>query len=169
MRKTKNSYFSNLDTKKITDNRTFWKTIVPLFTNKPSKSENIIINDGDKRISDEKKLWQIFNTFFSNVVQLRYPSNYFNDILFHSLSAIIEHFEKHRVSLISRINEKKFHSLSAIIEHFEKHRSVTNIKNKNFESTFSLKKTTPEEVVKGYPQFKPRMLEGLAKLSNIFI
>ena len=55
------------------------------------------------------------------------------------------------------------------MEHFEKHRSVTNIKNKNFESTFSLKKTTPEEVVKSYPQFKPRMLESLAKLSNIFI
>ena len=42
LRKTKNSYFSNLDTKKITDNKTFLKTVVPLFTNKPSKSENII-------------------------------------------------------------------------------------------------------------------------------
>ena len=44
--------------------------------------------------------------------------------------------------------EEKSHSLSAIIEHFEKHPSVTNIKNKNFESTFSFKKTAPEEVVK---------------------
>ena len=111
LRKTKNSYFSNLDTKKITDNRTFWKTIVPLFTNKPSKSENIIINDGDKRISDEKKLCQIFNTFFSNVVQLRYPSNYFNDILFHSLSAIIEHFEKHP-SVTNIKNKRKEISLT---------------------------------------------------------
>ena len=54
LRKTKDSYFSNFDTKKITNNRTFWKTVVPLFTNKPSKSENII-NEGDKSISDEKK------------------------------------------------------------------------------------------------------------------
>ena len=38
------------------NNRTFWKTVVSLFTNKLSKSENvIIINDSDKSISDEKK------------------------------------------------------------------------------------------------------------------
>ena len=39
--------------------------------------------------------------------------------------------------------EEKFHSLSAIIKNFEKHPSVANIKNKNFESTFSFEKTTP--------------------------
>ena len=54
MRKTKNSYLSNLDTKKITESITFWKKVVPLFTSKPSKSENIIIIEGDKSISHEK-------------------------------------------------------------------------------------------------------------------
>ena len=44
--------------------------------------------------------------------------------------------------------EGKFHSLSAFAEHFENHPSDSNIKNKNFESIFSFKKTTPEEVVK---------------------
>ena len=34
LQKTKNSYFSNLDRKKLTNNRTFWKKVVPLFTNK---------------------------------------------------------------------------------------------------------------------------------------
>ena len=48
------------------DSRTFWKTDVPLFRNKPSKIENII-NEDDKSISDEKKL-SIINTFFSYVV-----------------------------------------------------------------------------------------------------
>ena len=54
LRKTKNSYLSNLDTKKITDSITFWKKVIPLFTSKPSKSENIIIIEGDKSISREK-------------------------------------------------------------------------------------------------------------------
>ena len=45
------------------------------------------------------------------------------------------------------IKEEKFHSVSAIIEHFEKHPRATNIKNKNFESTFSFKKANPEKVV----------------------
>ena len=45
--------------------------------------------------------------------------------------------------------EEKFHSFSAIMKHFEKDQSVTNISNKNFESTFSFKKKKiPEEVVK---------------------
>ena len=49
-------------------------------------------------------------------------------------------------NLSNYFKEEKFDSLSAITEHFEKHPSVTNIKNKNFESTFSFKKTAPEEV-----------------------
>ena len=82
-------------------NRTFWKTAVALFTNKPSKSENFIINEGHKNISDERKLCQIFNTFFFNVVSdsdRSYPSNYFKEEKFHSLSAIIEHFEHSMVN-----------------------------------------------------------------------
>ena len=104
--KTINSYFSGLDTKKITVNITFWKKVVPLFRNKPSKRENVIINEGSKSISGARKLCQIFNTFFSNVafdLNIPNPSNYFKEKKFYSISAIIEHFEKHRVSPISRI------------------------------------------------------------------
>ena len=42
LKNTKRTYFSNLGIKKITDNRTFWKTVAPLFSNKFSKSEKII-------------------------------------------------------------------------------------------------------------------------------
>ena len=38
----KKQYFNNLNTSKVTDNRTFWKTVVPLFTNKPSRGAKII-------------------------------------------------------------------------------------------------------------------------------
>ena len=34
LRTTKKEYFNNLDTKKVTDNRTFWRTVVPIFSNK---------------------------------------------------------------------------------------------------------------------------------------
>ena len=39
LRSTKKSYFNNLDISKINDNRTFWKTIVPLFTKKKLKKQ----------------------------------------------------------------------------------------------------------------------------------
>ena len=38
-RATKKEYFNNVDTKTFTDNRTFWKTDVPLFSNKNSISD----------------------------------------------------------------------------------------------------------------------------------
>ena len=37
LRSTKKSYFNNLDISKINDNRSFWKTIVPLFSKKNLK------------------------------------------------------------------------------------------------------------------------------------
>ena len=55
LRKTKKSYFESLNTKKITDNRTFWKTVVPLFTDKTSRSEKIILTEAEKHISNGKK------------------------------------------------------------------------------------------------------------------
>ena len=45
LRKTKKSYFESLNTKKLMDNRSFGKTVVPLFTNKASRGEKIILNE----------------------------------------------------------------------------------------------------------------------------
>ena len=43
LRTTKKSYYSNLDIKKVTDNKTFWKTIIPLFTKRPLKGEELTL------------------------------------------------------------------------------------------------------------------------------
>ena len=58
MRKTKRSYFEILNTKKIKDNRTFWKPVVPLFSNKASRGEKIILNEASKKTY----LWWSKNT-----------------------------------------------------------------------------------------------------------
>ena len=50
LKNTKRTYFNNLDIRKVTDNRTFWKTVVPLFSNKFSKSEKINLTEGNKTI-----------------------------------------------------------------------------------------------------------------------
>ena len=41
LRTTKKSYYSNLDLKIVTDNKTFWKTLIPLFTKRPLNDEKI--------------------------------------------------------------------------------------------------------------------------------
>ena len=51
---TKKEHFNNLDTKKVIDNKTFWRTVVPTFSNKNSKSDKIILNEEGKTVSDGK-------------------------------------------------------------------------------------------------------------------
>ena len=69
LRKAKTSYFESLNTKNITDNRTFWQTVVPLFTKKASKVEKIIFNKAEKHISDDKKICTILIASFQALSQ----------------------------------------------------------------------------------------------------
>ena len=68
LRTTKKEYFSNLDIKKVTDNKTFWRTVVPNFSNKNSKSEKIILNEEGKTVLYVKELCRTFSTYFANIV-----------------------------------------------------------------------------------------------------
>ena len=68
LRTTKKLYYSNLDIKKITDNKTFWKTIIPLFTKRSLKGEKINLIENGKNISNDTELCYIFNGFLSNII-----------------------------------------------------------------------------------------------------
>ena len=70
LKNTKKSYFENLDSKKITYNRSFWRTVLPLFTQNSSKGENINLVDDSKTISSDEELCETFNQFFFHVVPL---------------------------------------------------------------------------------------------------
>ena len=83
LRTTKTSYFASLNTKKIANNRTFWKTVVPHFINKAWRGEKTSLTEPKKHIFDDKKICKIFNNFFWNVVSdLKIPDycNYFPQI-----------------------------------------------------------------------------------------
>ena len=68
LRKAKRSYFENLDIKNLSDNRKFWGTVKPLFSNKVRSNDNITLNKNDLLIRNEYKIANIFNTFFVNIV-----------------------------------------------------------------------------------------------------
>ena len=68
-RKEKKSFFENLDTKNITDNKKFWKTVKPFLANKISSNRNkITLTQKDEIISCSKDVAEIFNTYFVNAV-----------------------------------------------------------------------------------------------------
>ena len=68
LRTTKRLYISNLDIKKVIDNRSFWKTIYLLFSTKGSKCDKIILNENDKFVSNDDKQCQIVGGYFSNII-----------------------------------------------------------------------------------------------------
>ena len=68
LKTTKKQCFKNLNTSKKTDNRTFWKSVVPLAINKPSRGANIILKEDNKNIKNDSELCEVFKTYFSNIV-----------------------------------------------------------------------------------------------------
>ena len=62
LRKRKCEYYSNLDTKQITDNKTFWNTVKPLFSNKMKTSHEITLINENNISSKHSEVAEIFNT-----------------------------------------------------------------------------------------------------------
>ena len=52
---------------KIVDNKTFWKTIKPYFTDKCINNDNITLVENEETISENKEISETLNKFFSEV------------------------------------------------------------------------------------------------------
>ena len=51
IRKTKRDYYSNLNHKQLTDNKNFWKTVKPFFTDKGVNNEKITLTENGETLS----------------------------------------------------------------------------------------------------------------------
>ena len=90
IRQEKKNFFNNISTRDITDNKTFWKTVKPLFTDKiQTKSKITLIEKkvvsgvgqeqivSEKVISEDQAVAEVFNKFFINIVpNLKIPTNH---------------------------------------------------------------------------------------------
>ena len=52
--KSKKQYFCNIDVKNVTDNKTFWKTMRPKFSNKCKTANTIILVEDEKNLTGRK-------------------------------------------------------------------------------------------------------------------
>ena len=69
LRKTKKDYFSNVNAKLVSDNKSSWRTIKPYFSDKGNFSNKIMISEKDYIVSDDRILSEIFNTHFINITK----------------------------------------------------------------------------------------------------
>ena len=69
LRKTKTEYFQKLNVKDLSDNRKFWKTIKPFFSNKGLNSNKLMLKENNRLITDEKELATVMNTLIVNITE----------------------------------------------------------------------------------------------------
>ena len=120
----KKNFFSNINTSDITDNKTFWKTVKPFFTDKiKTKSKitliekKIVSQEGqeeivsEKIITEDQAVAEVFNKFFINIVpnlKISTDHGYDNDFIAtdDQVANAVNKFRNHS-SIIMIKNKKK--------------------------------------------------------------
>ena len=99
LKKEKKKYFSSLNIGNISNNKKFWKTVKPFFSEKQLINKKIVLIEKDEIISNDKKVAEIMNTFFSNIVTLLdikdFNSDYRYDESIDEISNIMNKFKTH--------------------------------------------------------------------------
>ena len=79
LRKIKKRYYENLNKKFVVDNKLFWKTVKPLLTDKVAGKNKIRLIENNELVKTDLETAEVFNNFFSNIVQNLDISRYSND------------------------------------------------------------------------------------------
>ena len=70
-RKSKRDYYNSLDNRNVTDNKLFWKTVKPFFSDKGPIRQKITFIEKDETLGNNKEISEIFNNFI--VAKLNIP------------------------------------------------------------------------------------------------
>ena len=95
IRKTKKDFFNSLDVKKITDNKQFWKTVKPFFSNKFINNERITLIENDEVISDDQKIANTFSNFYASVVENLGIDNENMKLSDENIDSLVDKFKNH--------------------------------------------------------------------------
>ena len=123
------------------NDRSFWKTVKPFFTNNSSNT-NISINHNESIVSEPSKVGNLLNDFFINVAE----------------------------NLSEPLDLAKL-SIPELSHHFSSHQSIRFIRSSigNIQNGFTFKKVSPEIVAKKCLSLKQNKAPGYDKVSSRFI
>ena len=119
LHQTKEKYFSDINVKSISDNKKFWKTIKPFFSNKGLNTNNMMLVEDNEIVREEEIIANIMNNYFTNITTL---------------------LKLKPTKIDSKAN------LESIIDTFQNHESVQRIKLANFHTKSSLKCNSVSEI-----------------------
>ena len=73
----KRKYYDKLNINSVTNNKLFWKTICPLFSDKKfSKSSKITLLGKDQFVTDDTKILETFDTFLQQTLNIEKNTKY---------------------------------------------------------------------------------------------
>ena len=78
LRKSKTNYFANLDEKKVSDKKFFWKVIKPSLSDKSCAKEQINLLEKEEILKTNLETAEVLNTFFGNIVKYLEINQYSN-------------------------------------------------------------------------------------------
>ena len=67
LRKSKKKYYENLDERNLIDNKLFWKTVKPSFSDKIATRDRIHLTENGEAVKTELETEETLNNFFGNV------------------------------------------------------------------------------------------------------
>ena len=105
LRKTKKKYFENINVKDINDNKKFWKTIKPFFSNKGLNTNKLMLIENNNLISEESVLANTMNQYFTNITK---QLNIKKSPQLKNLEDIINYYHNH-ISIV-KIKSSKQHT-----------------------------------------------------------
>ena len=81
-KKERKKYYRELDVKNVTDNKKFWKTAKPFFSDKGTGKTDIILIEDNNIFQEDSEVAKILDDFFSNAVKslnIDIPSEFINE------------------------------------------------------------------------------------------
>ena len=98
-KKDRKNFYSKIDTRKITDNKTFWKKITPFLSRKAPSLSRITLIENEAIISDDQKVAETLSKFFVKAVDKLDIKEFKNISNFDGLSdpveTVIKKYENH--------------------------------------------------------------------------
>ena len=121
-------FFNSLNSSVISDNRKFWKTVKPLFSNKGNYGNKIKLVENEEIIDDDTKVAEELNNFFKTAV-----------------ASLDIHGNPYTVENVENMSDP----VEKAIKKFESHPSILLIKNKVVKiNLFCFNEVTKAEVLK---------------------
>ena len=126
-KKERKFFYDNLDIKYFTDNKKFWKTVKPFLSDRGIKTRKVNLKEGDKIVSDDQEVAEIFNRYFSESVDtLNIQENKF---IINSADHIVDPIER-------------------AIYKYKNHPSVFEIQRRVQRENFKFSTVTKEELLR---------------------